>query len=400
MLKKGLIEKIDENYIHRVGLCYKCKNPIEPLPLEQWFIKTKPLADPAIDAVKKGYIKVYPKSMEKLYFQFLDNIKDWNISRQIVWGIRIPAWKCILCKEWTVTAGEIPIKCIKCGSENIIRDNDTFDTWFSSGQWPYATLKTTRSLDFYPTTVMETGYDILRWWVARMVMLGIYVQKKHEVEDERKQIPFENVVLHGLVKDPLGKKMSKSKGNVVNPLEVVDQYGADAVRFALVYGIALGNDQTLSYPKLEAMRKFTNKIWNIARFIEISSNQINKLNPGNLSLQELKDTKSGENDKKIILKIEELSKEITALLDGYDFNHSAQNLYEFIWHVYADNYVEDVKTRIDVNSYKVLTSTYLILLKLLHPFMPFVTEEIYDILYKNKDYLIVSKWPGYEEKRR
>jgi len=380
MQKKGLIEKIDENYTHRIGLCYKCKNPIEPLPLEQWFIKMEPLAKPAIEAVKKGKIKVYPKNMEKLYFQFLENIRDWNISRQIVWGIRIPAWKCKDCNRWIVTSGEVPTSCggdYKCECKNLIQDEDTFDTWFSSGQWPFATLKTTKEedyKDFYPTTVMETGYDILRWWVARMVMLGIY---------ETKEIPFENIVLHGLVNDPLGKKMSKSKGNVINPLELVDQYGADAVRFALVYGTALGNDQSLSYPKLEAMRKFTNKLWNMARFIEMSSSQKAKAGSKN------------KVDEEIIQKTEKIAKEVTALLEKYDFNHAAQNLYEFIWHEFADKYIEDVKERIDNNSYETLSTSFLVLLKMLHPFMPFVTEEIYQRLFSREDHLIVSSWPSF-----
>ncbi len=384
MQEKGLIDHIDENYKHRIGLCYKCKNPIEPLPLEQWFIKMKPLAEPAIKAVKKGAIKIYPKDMEKMYFQFLENIKDWNISRQIVWGIRIPAWQCKDCKSWVVTEGDAPEKCTNCSSKNLIQDEDTFDTWFSSGQWPYATLKTTNNQEYYPTTVMETGYDILRWWVARMVVLGLYVQKKLEVENESKQIPFQNVVLHGLVNDPLGKKMSKSKGNVVDPLELVDQYGADAVRFSLVYGTALGNDQSLSYPKLDAARKFTNKLWNMARFIEMKRKESKK--DGDLSA----------GDKEVSEKTKALAKDITRLLNLYDFNHAAQNFYEYIWHEFADKYIEDVKQRINTKTYTNLLDNYLIFLKLLHPFMPFITEEIYKKLWGTGDYLIVSKWP-YEE---
>lgn len=389
MQEKGLIEKIDENYKHRIGLCYKCKNPIEPLPLEQWFINTEPLAKPAIEAVKQGKIKIYPKNMETLYFQFLEGIHDWNISRQIVWGIRIPAWQCKDCKQWVVTEGKTPEKCLKCKSINLIQDEDAFDTWFSSGQWPYATLKTTQKEDydkFYPTTVMETGYDILRFWVARMVMLGIY---------ETKQIPFKNIVLHGLVNDPLGKKMSKSKGNAVNPIELVDQYGADAVRFALVYGTALGNDQSLSYPKLEAMRKFMNKLWNIARFIELQSKKMGKPYL-NIKAQISRDVKNIK-DWEIIDQTSQITKETTRLLDKYDFNHAAQNLYEFIWHQFADIYIEDVKNRIDENSYSVLTSQFLTFLKLLHPFMPFVTEEIYQRLWNRGDHLIVSKWPEDEK---
>lgn len=389
--KKGLIERIDENYNHRIGLCYKCKNPIEPLPLEQWFVKMEPLAKPAIEAVKKGKIKVYPKNMEKLYFQFLENIKDWNISRQIVWGIRIPAWKCKKCSEWTVTSGQIPDSCAKCKSEKIIQDNDAFDTWFSSGQWPFATLKAGQLGDFeefYPTTVMETGYDILRFWVARMVMLGLY---------ETKQIPFENIVLHGLVNDPLGKKMSKSKGNVVDPMELVDKYGADAVRFALSYGTALGNDQSLSFSKLEAMRKFTNKLWNMARFIEMNQNQNSKFKNQKLTIQQLNSSAINKNDREMIEKTEKLVGEVTKLLEKYDFNHAAQNLYDFTWHEFADIYIEDVKGRIDEKSYLILSSLYFILLQLLHPFMPFVTEEIYKRLWNREDHLIVSKWPDNEK---
>lgn len=388
MQEKRLIEKIDDKYTHRIGLCYKCKNPIEPLPLEQWFIKMEPLAKPAIEAVKSGKIKVYPKNMEKLYFQFLENIRDWNISRQIVWGIRIPAWKCKACSEWTVTEGNVPKSCLKCSSENLVQDEDAFDTWFSSGQWPFATLKTAKKGDydtFYPTNVMETGYDILRFWVARMVMLGLY---------ESNKIPFESIVLHGLVNDPLGKKMSKSKGNAINPLELVDTYGADAVRFALIYGTALGNDQALSFPKLQAMRNFTNKLWNMARFIEMK--KIQNLEFGVHNFEELKKIVKNKNDRRMVDKTEKLVMEITRLLKNYDFNHAAQNLYDFSWHEFADVYIEDVKNRIDEQSFIILDSLFLIILKLLHPFMPFVTEEIYQRLYQgqaNKTSLIISSWP-------
>lgn len=390
MQTKGLIEKIDSSYKHRIGLCYKCKNPIEPLPLEQWFIKMEPLAKPAIEAVRKGKIKIYPKNMETLYFQFLEGIHDWNISRQIVWGIRIPAWQCKNCKQWTVTKGETPEECAKCKSTNLSQDEDSFDTWFSSGQWPYATLKSGQKEDFdkfYPTTVMETGYDILRFWVARMVMLGIY---------ETKQVPFENIVLHGLVNDHLGKKMSKSKGNAVNPMELVDEYGADAIRFALSYGTALGNDQSLSYPKLEAMRKFTNKLWNMARFIEMSRGEGYSAETIG-SLYSLKNKAKNKEDREMVEKTQKLALEITSLLKKYDFNHAAQNLYEFTWHEFADIYIENVKTRIDENSLLVLHSVFFVLLQLLHPFMPFVTEEIYKRLWNREDHLIISKWPENEK---
>ncbi len=383
MQEKGLIEKIDENYNNRVGLCYKCKNVLEPLPLEQWFIKMEPLARPAIDAVKNGDTKIYPVSFDKLYFQFLENIRDWNISRQVVWGIRIPAWKNKKTGEWMVTDGKAP------EGEEWEQDSDTFDTWFSSSQWPFATLMTTNENDyetFYPTNVMETGYDILRWWVARMMMMGLYATGK---------VPFKNVVLHGLVNDPLGKKMSKSKGNVVNPLELVDQYGADAVRFALVYGTALGNDQALSYPKLEAARRFTNKLWNIARFVEMKSEALNaKYENQNIKLSELKAFAKNEIDKQWVEKVASLVSEVSKNLENYQFNHVTEKLYEFIWHQFADIYIEDVKNRIDENSFTILNSLFSILNSMLHPIMPFVTDEIYRKLNKSKDSIMISAWPS------
>jgi valyl-tRNA synthetase len=407
MQEKGLIEKIDENYINRVGLCYKCKNVLEPLPLEQWFIKMEPLATPAIDAVKNGDIKIHPKSFEKLYFKFLENIRDWNISRQVVWGIRIPAWKNINTGEWKVTEGEAP------EGEEWEQDSDTFDTWFSSSQWPYATLLSQSGISnfqfpiskeeedkfedyktFYPTTVMETGYDILRWWVARMVMMGIYATGK---------VPFKNVVLHGLVNDPYGKKMSKSKGNVVNPLELVDQYGADAVRFALVYGTALGNDQVLSYPKLEAARRFTNKLWNISRFVmmkreelghpEQSEGSIDSSEVSQNDIVELKEYAKNETDKDWVGKVSNLVSEVSNNMESYQFNQVSEKLYEFVWHQFADVYIEGVKNRIDENSFTVLNSLFVILVKLLHPIMPFVTDEIYRKLSGSDKSLMIESWP-------
>lgn len=399
MQEKGLIDKIDENYKNRVGLCYKCKNVLEPLPKEQWFVKMEPLAKPAIDAVKKGDIKIHPKSFEKLYFQFLENIRDWNISRQVVWGIQIPAWRCEQCSQktedrsqkpeensdktkkqfdksgWIVTDGTEPEKCPECGSTDLEQDADTFDTWFSSSQWPFATLQTTKEGDFetfYPTTVMETGYDILRWWVARMVMMGIYATGK---------VPFKNVVLHGLVNDPLGKKMSKSKGNVVNPLELVDEYGADAVRFALVYGTALGNDQVLSYPKLEAARRFTNKLWNMGRFIIDFKPEDSKTEISN-----------HQDDKEIIEKLNSLIEKIDRAFVTYRFNDISDMLYEFTWHEFADKYIESTKDR-RAEAQPTLEYVYKTLLKLIHPLMPFVTEEIYRKITNSEESIMISKWP-------
>lgn len=371
MQKKGLIEKIDENYQNRVGLCYKCKNVLEPLPKEQWFVKMAPLAKPAIDAVTNGDIKIHPKSFEKHYYWFLENIKDWNISRQVVWGIRIPAWKNTTTGEWVVTEGEVP------EGDGWEQDEDTFDTWFSSSQWPFATLQTSKEGDFetfYPTTVMETGYDILRWWVARMAMMGLYATGR---------VPFKNVVLHGLVNDPLGKKMSKSKGNVVNPIELVDEYGADAVRFALVYGAALGNDQALSYPKLEAARRFTNKLWNIGRFIiEFKPDDSNK------------EISSHNDDKEIIEKLNALIKKIDDAFSSYRFNDISDALYEFTWHEFADKYIESTKDR-RAEAQPTLEFVYTSILKLLHPIMPFVTDEIYRKLTGFEKSIMIEPWPNF-----
>lgn len=401
MQEKGLIDHIDENYIHRIALCYKCKNPIEPLPLEQWFIKVESLKKKAIEVVKEGKIKITPKNFETIYFQWLEGLRDWNISRQIVWGIRIPAWKCQDCGEWNVTEGEIREKCGKCSGINLVQDTDTFDTWFSSGQWPYVTLKTAEKGDFetfYPTSVMETAYDILKAWVSRMVMLGVYVTG---------EIPFKNVLFHGLVNDPYGKKMSKSKGNVVNPLELIDQYGADAVRFALIYGNATGNDQSLSYTKLDAARKFANKLWNMARFIEYQISQKPDLKVASLSLNELLEKQKAfelSSDKELVSEIKELILDITKNIDAFQFNLASEKLYDFAWHRFADYYIEKSKESLnkgDLNSkdtFEVLTSSFLVILKLLHPFMPFITEEIYQKLWGSGEYLMISRWPSFEAK--
>ncbi len=375
MKKKGLVEKIDTDYKHRIGLCYKCDSVIEPLPLEQWFIKIEPLAKKAITAVKTGKIKIFPKSFEKIYFLFLKNIRDWNISRQIVWGIRIPAWFCLDCSGWTVTGGANPDSCQRCQSKKINQDEDTFDTWFSSAQWPFATLKTTSPGDFeyfYPTTVMETGYDILRWWVARMVMVGLYVTGK---------VPFENIVLHGLVKDPYGKKMSKSRGNIIDPMELADEYGADAVRMALLFGTALGNDQSLSYPKLQAMRNFTNKIWNIARFVL-----------GFAPKDAKRDLKVKHKDDKWIRdELERLIVRVTNNLERYELHLAVDEIYDFVWHKFADKYVEKSKER-RAEAQPTLEYVLRSVLVILHPFMPFLTEELYQKFDLEKS-IMLEKWP-------
>jgi valyl-tRNA synthetase len=338
------------------------------------------LADKAIKVVKEGKIKITPKSFENVYFSWLENLRDWNISRQIVWGIRIPAWLCEKCSNWEVTEGLVPEKCSKCNSKEFVRDTDTFDTWFSSGQWPYLTLETGKPDDFdkfYPTDVMETAYDILKAWVTRMVMLGLYITG---------EVPFKNVLFHGIVNDPYGKKMSKSKGNVVNPLELVEQYGADAVRFALIYGNATGNDQALSYTKLDAARKFTNKLWNIARFI-----QMNKPEETG-STTELSNLEKKGMDGEMVQKVGALIKEISMQIETFHFNLAAERLYEFIWHEFADKYIEDVKTRITPESYTILCSLFITQLKLLHPIMPFVTEELHRQLGGKKS-IMIEHWP-------
>lgn len=380
MLKeKGLLEK-EEKHKMIMRTCYKCKNVLEPLPLEQWFVKVESLKNKAMEAVKSGKIKITPKNFETIYSQWMENLRDWNISRQIVWGISIPAWKNSKTGEWVVTDGEAP------KGADWQQDQDTLDTWFSSAQWPYLTLQTGKSGDFakfYPTSVMETGYDLLKAWVSRMIMFGLY---------STGEVPFKDVLFHGLVNDPYGKKMSKSKGNVINPLELVDQYGADAVRFALIYGNATGNDQALSYPKLDAARKFTNKLWNMARFIEMK--RVLSIKYQVLGIKDLEKMAKHENDKQIIKKTGDLVEKITKDLNSYNFNYAAESLYDFIWHDFADKYIEDVKGRINPESYMILNTCYLILLKLLHPLMPFVTEEIYQRLGFGKS-IMIDKWPSF-----
>ena len=382
---KGLLEKIDENYSHTVAICYKCGRVLEPLPMEQWFVKVAPLVEPSIKALKDKKIKIVPRRFEKTMIQWFENFHDWNISRQLVWGIRIPAWKCEECRDWIVTEGKTPEKCPNCNSKKLTQDTDTFDTWFSSGQWPFATLQTTKSADFerfYPTSIMETAYDILPWWVCRMVMLGIYATGK---------VPFKTVYYHGLVRDAKGQKMSKSKGNVINPLEMIDKYSADAVRMALVFGAAAGNDQSLAEEKMRGMRNFANKLWNIARFIDMNRNQKSKIK--NQKSDELKKIAKNENDKKMIKQVEKLTEQTTKYMEKFELNLAAEGLYEFIWHEFADKYIEDVKNRIDEDSCLILYALYLILLRLLHPFMPFITEEIFGKFTGN--ILITEKWPSF-----
>jgi len=435
--EKGLLEKqVPHKLI--LPLCYKCKTVLEPLPMEQWYIKVKPLIDNALTAVEKGYTKIYPQNFEHILRQWYDGLRDWNISRQNVWGIQIPVWYEVADPKTFAVAfidekkvhysgnlsefldqgftfaqiekglqrvmAPISAKVVfaedKEEGKQYLPETDTFDTWFSSGQWPYVTLKTSKPGDFekfYPSSVMETGYDILKAWVSRMLMLGLYVANGKHVTDPKqleKTVPFRDVVLHGLVNDPYGKKMSKSKGNVVNPLEVVSQYGADAVRFALVYGTGLGNDQAMSYSKLDASRKFANKLWNMARFIEFQRKNMSIKNTQLIAHEDLLKIAEHAADKIWLEKIQKnWANDIARHIDSYQFNQAAEKLYELTWHAFADIYIEDVKSRLTENALLILENNFVVMLKLLHPFMPFITEEIYQKIPGHGESIMIEPWP-------
>jgi len=461
--KLGLLTR--KPYKNSVAVCYKCHKTIEPMVLPQWFIamtkKTKSeklkaknygvaspqsrnegksLQELGIEAVKSGEVKFVTKKFEKIYLHWLENLRDWNISRQIVWGIRIPAWYCenylksqmsnvksadekskigdgissevATCPvgprqnevdsseveeeqktcQPIITAGETPDKCPTCGSTQLTQDPDVFDTWFSSGQWTFAPLMTTnsnhpelkeRSRDFetfYPTTVMETGHDILFFWVARMIMLGKYKTGK---------APFKYVYLHGLVRDKDRQKMSKSKGNVVDPLGVIDQYGADALRMALVFGVSAGNDIVISEEKIKGMRNFSNKVWNIARFVISNLETLNSKSEV-LNKSQIQNSKlQTDADKVILQKLEQTEKSVKKDIENFRFHEAAQTLYQFIWHDFADIYIEVSKKQLEdkdlsLNTYFILLNTVKVSLKLLHPFMPFVTEAVWQEMVARK----------------
>ncbi|MFC1789877.1 valine--tRNA ligase [Patescibacteria group bacterium] len=423
--KKGEMVKTDYNYQHRVGLCYRCKRVIEPMLMPQWFIKIAPLARPAIKAVKTNQIKIFPPRFKKIYLQWMENIKDWNISRQIVWGPRIPAWYCLDCnpaisisfitsdhqkktgsyqqlkKKYSFSEIKKGLQsltapkkatyildnksCSVCQRKHLIQETDTFDTWFSSGQWPFATLGFPKNKDFeyfYPTTVLDTLWDILFFWVARMIMLGLYRTGK---------IPFRVAHMHCRVVDKKGQKMSKSRGNVVNPSEIIDKYGADALRMSLVFGVAPGSDIPLSEDKVRAMRNFANKVWNIGRFLTILSKDQPIIPPFSKDLPGLT-----KNDQKIIKDLNVMVKKTTKWINSYRFDFASQGIYHFLWHRFADEYLEESKDKAreqNSTTLSVLYHVYLTSLKLLHPFMPFITEAIWDIMDKKKKPLIVSPWP-------
>ena len=367
---KGLVEKIDENYKHVVKTCYKCSTIIEPQIKSQWFIKMKPLAEKALEKIQSEEIKYIPEHYKKITVHWLENIIDWNISRQIVWGIPIPAKICSKCGHGMVDLENKISKCEKCSGE-VTQDNDTFDTWFSSGQWPFATLGYPDSLDFktfYPTDVMETAGEIIFFWVSRMIMLGLYVTGK---------TPFKTVYLHGLVLDAKGQKMSKSKGNVIDPLTLTEKYGTDAFRMGMVVGNTPGTSLALAEDRIKGYKNFTNKLWNIARYV-LSKEKIVDIN------KELKE------------EFDALTKDVTDDMDNYRFYMAAEKIYAYIWHRFADELIEKSKKKPELSG----TLHYILenSLKLLHPFMPFVTEEIWSELIKLRNLptsklLLIEKWP-------
>lgn len=388
--KNNLLEK-EEDYNHKISICYKCKSSVEPLISEQWFVKMQPLAKEAVKLVKEGKVKFYPGHYKKIFLHWMKNIHDWNISRQIVWGIRIPIWYCkelktekCKKKKGVIVSDKKPKECPYCKSKKLVEEKDVFDTWFSSGQWPFASLGYPKSKEFkafYPTVVMETGWDILFFWVARMIMLDKYVTGK---------IPFRDVLLHGLVRDKDRQKMSKSKGNVVDPLAVVSEYGADALRMALVFGNTTGRDTIISEEKVKGQRNFTNKIWNASRFVFMQLD--NDFNPKKIKPKYTKE------DKWILKEFEKTKKKVTKSIESYELHQAANEIYHFFWHKFCDKTIENCKKRIFEDKDKatpkfILWRVLYDSLKILHPFMPFVTEEIYQkIPSREKKALIIEKW--------
>ncbi len=395
----GLLVKI-EDYSHNVGTHDRCGTTIEPLIKKQWFVKMEELIKPAAEAVRNGEIKLVPERMEKIYFNWIDNIRDWCISRQLWWGHRIPAYYCEACGE-TVVAKEQPQVCPKCGGKHFTQDPDTLDTWFSSALWPFSTLgwpEKTEDLDyFYPTDVLVTGYDIIFFWVIRMIFSGY---------EQMKEKPFHTVLFHGLVRDAQGRKMSKSLGNGIDPLEIIEKYGADALRLTLITGNAPGNDMRFYYEKVEANRNFANKVWNASRFImmnmDAGDSGEGKAGNGEASGMCLEPA-----DRWILSKLNRLVKEVTENMEHYELGIAVQKVYDFIWDEFCDWYIEMVKPRLynsdDADSRAAalwtLKNVLIDALKLLHPYMPFLTEEIFCSLQSEEESIVVSSWPVYREER-
>ena len=390
--KEGYLVKI-EDYNHNVGKCYRCQHTIEPHISEQWFVKMEPLAKPAIEAVRTGKVEFVPERFDKIYYNWMENIQDWCISRQLWWGHRIPAYYCQECGE-VIVSKEEPHKCTKCGSTNLKQDEDTLDTWFSSALWPFSTLGWPEQTEdykyFYPTSTLVTGYDIIFFWVARMIFSAL---------EHTGQVPFDKVFIHGIVRDSLGRKMSKSLGNGIDPLEIIAKYGTDALRFSLVLGISPGNDIRYMPEKLESASNFANKLWNASKFVlsnmpENGSKLAEDKLPANLCYE----------DKWILSKLNKLVKEVTNNLENFELGIATQKVYDFIWNEFCDWYIEMVKSRLyDENCTTKFAAQYTLnkvlkdSLKLLHPVMPFVTEKIYMQLYHNDESIMISKWPEYTE---
>lgn len=394
--RKAIVEDLEaegaliktEDYSHNVGTCYRCGSSIEPRISMQWFVNMEPLAKPAVDVVREGKVKFVPERFDKTYYHWMENIKDWCISRQLWWGHRIPAYYCDDCGELMVSEEDVTT-CTKCGSKNVHQDPDTLDTWFSSALWPFSTLgypdNTEELKYFYPTNTLVTGYDIIFFWVARMIFSAV---------EHTGEVPFDTVLIHGLVRDSQGRKMSKSLGNGIDPLEIIDQYGADALRFTLATGNAPGNDMRFSDDKVKASRNFANKLWNAARFVlmYLDDNGDYTSLPKNLAVE----------DKWIVSKFNKLAKEVTENLENFELGIAVAKLYDFIWDVFCDWYIEISKIRLqsgeDADTAKaVLVYVLTGILKLLHPFMPFITEEIYQAIPHNEESVMISKWPEYDE---
>ena len=388
---QGLLVKVEE-HVHNVGTHDRCGTTVEPLIKQQWFVKMEEMAKPAIQAVKNGDLTFVPERFDKIYLHWLENIRDWCISRQLWWGHRIPAWYCDDCQE-IVVAKTAPEVCPKCGSTHLTQDPDTLDTWFSSALWPFSTLGWPREgedLDyFYPTDVLVTGYDIIFFWVIRMVFSGY---------EQTGKCPFHHVLIHGLVRDSLGRKMSKSLGNGIDPLEIIDQYGADALRLTLVTGNAPGNDMRFYMERVESSRNFANKVWNASRFI-----MMNLPESQEAELAELDPAKLTDADRWILSKVNSLAKDVTANMDNFELGIAVQKVYDFIWEEFCDWYIEMVKPRLynkeDETRQAALVTLKQVLinaLKLLHPFMPFISEEIFCNL-SGEESIMISSWPEYRE---
>ncbi len=388
---EGALERV-EDHEHNVGTCYRCSTTVEPRVSEQWFVSMKELAGPAIEAVQKKETNFVPDHFKKTYFHWLENIKDWCISRQLWWGHQIPAFYCDDCKEMLVTKESQPV-CPKCGKP-MRQDPDTLDTWFSSALWPFSTLgwpeETEEMKYFYPTSTLVTGYDIIPFWVMRMMFSGL---------EHTGQVPFDTVLIHGLVRDSQGRKMSKSLGNGIDPLEVIDKYGADALRLTLVTGNAPGNDMRFYWDRVETSRNFANKVWNASRFIMMNFDQNKELVHVDVDTDQLTQA-----DRWILAKANELARDVTSLMDHFELGIAVQKIYDFIWEEFCDWYIEMVKPRLyneeDQTKAAALNTLKKVLiqaLKLLHPFMPFVTEEIYCTLLEDENTsIMISDWPVYD----